>query len=303
MWAEAVHGISVKSTDLDWYRFLRSRPDLREVNFWRPSGKGTTAVKGIPWLFLVRGTNQIWGCAFFSTFSKMSVELAWDTFGEANGFANLEQFRSKMAELKDAPQNRLTEIGCAVLDEPQYFSEPIDYTPYGRAYGGDVASFDVRSEDGARLWAQVAARIQAESPASPLVYPGLGKPIMVRSRIGQATFRIELEKQYQTRCAITGERTRPVLDAAHIKPFSLTKEHRISNGVLLRKDIHKLFDDGYVTITPDRRFVVSAAIREEFENGRDYYELDGRILRDTLTVDGRPAAEYLEWHTKNVFKG
>ena len=79
--------------------------------------------------------------------------------------------------------------------------------------------------------------------------------------------RIGLEKEYQVRCAVTGERTRPVLDAAHIKPFSLVQEHNLSNGLLLRKDIHKLFDDGYVTVTPDRRFLVSKAIRVSSKMG------------------------------------
>jgi putative restriction endonuclease len=105
------------------------------------------------------------------------------------------------------------------------------------------------------------------------------------------------------RCAVTGERTRPVLDAAHIKPFSLVKEHSLSNGLLLRKDLHKLFDDGYVTVTPDRRFLVSKAIRAEFENGRDYYALGGTVIREPLSPEARPANEYLAWHAAERFKG
>jgi len=50
------------------------------------------------------------------------------------------------------------------------------------------------------------------------------------------------------------------------------------NGLLLRSDLHKLFDRGYVTVSPDLRFVVSRRIREEFENGRDYYARNGSGL-------------------------
>jgi HNH endonuclease len=303
MWSETAFGVSVKSTDRDWFRFLHSRPDLREVNFWRPGNRKTKALKGTPWLFLLRGTNQIWGCGFFSTSSSMSVEMAWDTFHEANGFSTLEAFREKMARLKREPPTRLSAIGCAVLSDPQYFSEPIDYDEFGRAYGGDVASFDFHTENGTRLWAQVVARMRRDDSVSPVIHGGVGKPVIVQSRIGQATFRIELEKQYQTRCAVTGERTRPVLEASHIKPFRLVKEHTLSNGLLLRSDIHKLFDDGYVTVTPDREFLVSAAIRKEFENGRDYYALNGRKLRDTVSPEARPAAEYLHWHANHCFRG
>lgn len=92
-----------------------------------------------------------------------------------------------------------------------------------------------------------------------------------------------------------GERTRPVLDAAHIKPFSLVKEHSLSNGLPLRRDIHKLFDDGYVTTTPDRRFLVSKAIKAEFEHGQGYYALDETVIREALSLEARPAKEYLEW--------
>ncbi len=77
-------------------------------------------------------------------------------------------------------------------------------------------------------------------------------------------------------CAVTRERTLPALEAAHIKPFAEGGEHEASNGVLLRRDIHSLFDAGYVTITPKLNFEVSRRIKEEFENGRQYYELHSR---------------------------
>ena len=81
---------------------------------------------------------------------------------------------------------------------------------------------------------------------------------------------------YERRCAVTGERTLPVLDAAHIRPLRRqTGPHDPRNGLLLRSDLHTLLDRGYVTVTPELRFEVSGRIREEFENGRDYYALHG----------------------------
>jgi hypothetical protein len=78
---------------------------------------------------------------------------------------------------------------------------------------------------------------------------------------------------YSRRCAITGERTLPALEAAHIKPFAQGGSHEPTNGLLLRRDIHALFDAGYVTVTPDMHFRVSRRIKEEYENGRHYYAL------------------------------
>lgn len=80
---------------------------------------------------------------------------------------------------------------------------------------------------------------------------------------------------YNRRCAITHERTLPALEAAHIRPYGDGGEHEARNGLLLRRDIHSLFDAGYVTVTPDLRFEVSRRIKEEFDNGRHYYELMG----------------------------
>ena len=41
-------------TDYDWYDFLRVQPDLDEVNFWRPSGKGMALAPGTPFLFKLK---------------------------------------------------------------------------------------------------------------------------------------------------------------------------------------------------------------------------------------------------------
>ena len=79
---------------------------------------------------------------------------------------------------------------------------------------------------------------------------------------------------YERRCAITGERTLPALEAAHIKPYGSGGPHQPENGLLLRSDLHRLFDQGYITVgADDRKVNVSSRIREEFENGRDYYQL------------------------------
>ena len=85
---------------------------------------------------------------------------------------------------------------------------------------------------------------------------------------------------YERRCTITGERPLPVLEAAHIKPYGLGGPHASENGLLLRSDLHTLFDPGYVTVDADQlKVVISNRIREEFENGRDYYQLPGRAIR------------------------
>lgn len=108
---------------------------------------------------------------------------------------------------------------------------------------------------------------------------------------------------YQKRCAVTGEKTLPVLEAAHIKPVSKGGFHGASNGLLLRSDVHKLFDRGYVTVTPKGIFRVSASLRDDWSNGVVYYAMDGNAIRTPDAPELRPSPLLLEWHNDTVFQG
>ena len=71
---------------------------------------------------------------------------------------------------------------------------------------------------------------------------------------------------------------------------------------MLRSDLHILFDDGYLTVTEDLHVEISKRIKEEFENGRDYYKHEGQRLEVVPDVPGdRPLAEFLRWHNEHVF--
>ena len=72
---------------------------------------------------------------------------------------------------------------------------------------------------------------------------------------------------------------------------------------LLRKDLHALFDAGYVTVTLSLELRVSRRIREEFENGRDYYALEGAPVRVPISPAPPPSPDCLEWHADTVFRG
>src|SRR5215211_3132406 len=74
-----------------------------------------------------------------------------------------------------------------------------------------------------------------------------GSEFLTRTRLGQGAFRVLVTEAYTRRCAVTGERTLPALEAAHIQPFSKLGPHLTTNGLLLRSDLHKLFDLGYLS--------------------------------------------------------
>jgi putative restriction endonuclease len=70
-------------------------------------------------------------------------------------------------------------------------------------------------------------------------------------RRGQGKFRRDLLQAYSGRCAVTNCDVTEILDAAHILPHTGSASNCVQNGILLRTDIHTLFDLGLLTIQPD----------------------------------------------------
>jgi putative restriction endonuclease len=105
------------------------------------------------------------------------------------------------------------------------------------------------------------------------------------------------------KCAVSGEHSIPVLEAAHIRPYSDSGNHDIQNGILLRSDIHKLYDRGYVTVDPDYTFKVSERLKDEFNNGKTYYQLENRRIWLPTDQSQWPSRENLEYHQQVLFKG
>ena len=80
--------------------------------------------------------------------------------------------------------------------------------------------------------------------------PGGHKPRLVKVRRGQAAFRHRLVKIYGEVCALSGSAPSHVLDAAHLYSYAEVGEHDDLGGLLIRKDLHRLFDLGLVAIEP-----------------------------------------------------
>jgi putative restriction endonuclease len=163
--------------------------------------------------------------------------------------------------------------------------------------------FDV--PEGERLWNEVTERLISNQTVKTLGQATTaaqenaryGTPVLVAPRLGQRSFRVLVTDAYNYRCAISRERTLPVLQAAHIRPYAEGGPHELSNGLLLRSDLHTLFDQHYVTIDPNKKtLIVSRRIREQFENGRDYYALNGRELLEPADSLSLPSAENLSYH-------
>jgi putative restriction endonuclease len=93
-----------------------------------------------------------------------------------------------------------------------------------------------------------------------------------------------------------------VLQAAHIRPVSDGGENRLDNGMLLRSDVHTMFDRGYLAVDPSHRLLVSPRLRDEFGNGEQFYAKAGQVIALPDRKADRPQPDFLQWHLDTVFK-
>lgn len=114
---------------------------------------------------------------------------------------------------------------------------------------------------------------------------------LVVVRDDQRTFRADLISAYGA-CAVSGSTVEPALEAAHIRPYGGEKSHHVTNGLLLRSDLHRLFDRHLLTVTPEHVVRVSPDLNDPF-----YTALEGGSLRALPSDEGRhPNRKLLSEH-------
>lgn len=301
-------------TDFEWLNHLRGISNVDEVNFWQPSAHNFVALQpGEPFIFKLhsRHGGQVAGCGFFLRYTRLPVSMAWEAFGLKNGAVSLSEMRRRIEHYRRtaAPAYADYEIGCIMLSSPVFLAEADRFSlpewqpniQTGRTYRLDL-------EPGRSLWGRLEAHValatgrpRAERGLREHSDPRYGAPTFSQPRLGQGSFQAAVIDAYGRRCAVTGEKVLPTLEAAHIQAYGEGGEHRVDNGLLLRRDVHALFDRGYLTITPDHEVVVSPRIRTEFDNGAEYIALHGAALRHPLHRSDAPNPEFLGWHNRNRF--
>lgn len=313
----------IANTDYEWFTFLRAmEPSVDEVNFWRPGADtGFKALRpGEPFLFKLKVPyNAIGGFGYFAHYSKLPVSMAWEVYGQANGARTFPAIRERLLRFRnrfdmetDVRQDFW--IGCILINQPTFFADDdwVRLPDEWSSNTGQGKGYNLGSGEGRRIWLECLARGAAGRDRDSWLTPDLsivaeqspfGSPTVIYPRLGQRSFRVAVLDSYGRRCAVTSERTLPALEAAHIRDYQDLPSHSINNGILFRADIHKLFDAGYVTVTPEHRFEVSRRIKEEFENGRQYYALHGTEIRLPENPAHRPAVEALWWHNEQRYLG
>ena len=302
-------------TDFDWYsRLCRDQP-WEEVNFWRPSDKKhfRAIAPGAPFFFRLKAPHKaIGGFGYFARQDTAPVWEAWEAFGEANGARDLREFAAKIGGYSLAAKRSGEDhwIGCLIISLPVFFP-PDEWVREPAGWSGNIVqgkTIDLTEPDGARVLAECVERASGRTALTLEIIEAetnsrYGSAAVIRPRLGQGAFSMAVRDAYAGACAVTTEHSRPVLEAAHIRPYADGGLHQVENGLLLRRDLHRLFDRGYVTVAPDHRLEVSGRLREEWQNGRAYYELHGREIALPARAGDRPDAAALRWHNDECFRG
>lgn len=179
--------------------------------------------------------NQLVGGGFFAGYAALTVREAWETFGEGNGVGSEAELASAIFRYRKSLADDA--IGCVLLRDIFFAPEsmtlpgPADFAPNivrfkgydisgtGSAFEMQLASLLERSD--VRVQDPATGRVDIVDGESLLVPgPVYGAPRLVPQRLGQGSFKAMVLTSYHRRCAITGGRISPTLQAAHIVPVS-----------------------------------------------------------------------------------
>ncbi|KXP14492.1 HNH endonuclease [Tsukamurella pseudospumae] len=116
----------------------------------------------------------------------------------------------------------------------------------------------------------------------------------VAIRQGQGLFRADLMRAYGRRCAFTGTVSEGVLEAAHIFPYRGSQSNHVTNGILLRADVHTLFDGFQLAVDASYRIHVGPGVHDDH-----YRALDGTRMRLPSDPDSWPAEAALADHWRD----
>jgi len=144
----------------------------------------------------------------------------------------------------------------------------------------------------------VLGRVPGRGPAGGSQDPAGGHTErVVRVRIGQRAFRRKLEERYGNVCAFTGKQPSAALEAAHLYSYAERGLHEEHGGLLLRRDVHRLFDLGFITVASD---VLTLEVQAELKDFPTYNALDGQVLKVPIPPK---AAKWLAEHRRQHVAG
>ncbi len=233
--------VFIALTDSAWFDFLREQADgtgrVDEVNFWSPSSiKPLKRLRpGSPVFFrLKRGRDAIAGYGFFAAHVVLRLDDAWASFGWRNGDPDEARFLERIGgyrelDLLGDPRASREHLGCTLLRDARFW-QPERWISWREDQGWRKNLVRGKTETDPNRVSRLLGEITYDCafvPGDLAPEPFEPQDLDVRSivlarqvqREGQGTFRARLLDAYGRQCAVTGEHTEIVLDAAHIQPY------------------------------------------------------------------------------------
>jgi putative restriction endonuclease len=296
---------AIATTDLSWFEHVRSGHMGRTVNFWTPTPWG---VKGLHtgdrlYFMLKAPIRKVAGFGSFTRYVDMTASEAWAAYGLGNGVDSLlglvrkiESFAEKRSKGYVSTENPL--IGCIELSDVVTLDDADFITPdqVGLSFPNQVVKlkyFSGVDPIAAHLGITeglIARFVLIQGEPSR-------KPTLRKDRKHQSAFRQEILANYDHRCCITSERVVELLEAAHIQPYIDERSNHPQNGLCLRVDLHRLFDEGLISLTSRNTVAVSDHLA-----GTSYAGLEGAPVSPPVDVLMKPSPEALGFHRTSVFR-
>jgi putative restriction endonuclease len=289
---------AIAPTDLDWFHQLRSVPLGRFVNFWTPTPWRVRGLhKGDRLYFMLKAPiRKIGGYGIFSRYVDMTASEAWNAYGLGNGVDSEVNLVTKIKAFAQKNTKGFVEtanplIGCIELEDPVMLDDDHYFEPetVGHSFPSQVVKLKYFHEPDNLM---VQLRERSINRAFEMVTGSANhKHALRKDRKGQSAFRQRILRKYDHRCSVLGESVVELLEAAHIQPYINEDSNHAQNGICLRVDLHRLFDEGLLAISDQFKLMVSTQLA-----GTSYAKLDGRKLTLPLDPHARPSNEALAFH-------
>jgi len=296
---------AIAPTDSNWFNFLQDNQFNSYVNFWTPTPWNITGLKsGDKLYFMLKSPiRKIGGFGEFVEYKNLTANDAWTEFGNRNGRESKFDFLSSIQKYIDRNSKNVGgikleassyKLGSIVLKNCEFWNEEDYKVPddYGVSFPKQVVTVKYFP----KIYDPFYHIIHFANKFTIIEEPRDNERRLVQIRNGQSIFKGRILKAYNNKCCVTGETIPELLEAAHIQEYRNSNSHNIQNGLLLRVDIHRLYDNNLIFI--DRYFIihVSNYIKDEY-----YRQFNLKRIALPINEYEHPSAEVLELR-RNEFR-
>ena len=276
----------IAPTDLEWFEFQKMNQFNDKINFWTPTDWRFKALQpGEMVVFEMKGPGpaMIGGYGAVLEYRFQSLDKTWKEFGRRNGYENKSALVGALSKHNtfDASQG----IGCLVLGDVVFFDSPVP-VPKGIIFSKNTvkySKYDVPFPF-AKLSPVVNDFVLVQNTKKKK------KIQSVSQREGQSQFHTMVSVAYGHKCCISGEETPELLQAAHIQDYISKDSHHIQNGLLLRVDLHTLFDNGLLAIDSNYKVHVSSLVKSP-----EYQKYDNCTISLPMNPSHHPSVAALNF--------